>query len=218
MKYAEILEEEPVYDPTEMPKGPTIGELFFSEDTLEREYIFIKELQLSDRQFYVFIQDDHSSVVIGEGGNRRIDNKPGIFIDGQLTLKHSLDLGQNVDISKLGSMVVQVDLVKINSRRDMAGDIRTAMGLGFELYHSVIEKGFTLISDTLQYRGGKALWKKIAPLSSLSGFAVYILKNGEFISDDSGHAIPYTGSNIPDSAIWSENEENKHVLLVAKKL
>jgi hypothetical protein len=216
MKFREIMQEDPVYDASELPKSPIVGNFFYSENTLQDEFIYLTEVSLDNKIFHVFMGDDKSSVVIGEPGNRMGDQKPGIFIDGQLILKHSLDLGGNSPKLLSGGKVLQVDLVKINQRTEI-GNIKTRQGLGYNLYKSVVEAGYTLVSDTLQYRGGKALWKKIAPMSKHDGFQVFILSNGEFISDESGEALAYDGDNIPDDQIWSQDATNKHVLLVARK-
>lgn len=91
-------------------------------------------------------------------------------------------------------------------------------GLATYIYSTLIHKvGLTLISDHEHYKGGQALWKKVA--CCLDDVAVYIFdsESHEFIMDNSERLI-YNGSNIDDDSIWSihPNEDKIHIVLVAE--
>lgn len=212
MKYVEIMDEDPVYDGSEMPQAVT-GEFFLSLNTLQDEFLQMEEFNIFGRNFVSVMHDEQDYAVLGEIGNRSVDQKPGIFIDCQLTFKRKVD---DEFAKAFGDKeTLQVDLVTVNARPGF--DIERRRGLGYYLYRSIIREGITLVGDYLQYKGGRALWIKIANLSANDGFSVFVFKNGDFMKDSNGQPIKYDGANIPDEEIWSVDETNKRVLLVARK-
>lgn len=212
MRYHEI-KESPIYDPNEMSKPPQVGELFLSVNTLKDEYTEITQIDMNGQSFMSVIHDDGDYAVMGAIGTRSGDNAQGIFIDCQISFKPGVDASYS---SSFGAATTkQVDLVQIYARPALA--MSTRRGVGYQLYKSIVMSGTTLVSDYLQYRGGKELWLKVARMSKHDGFSVFVFKDSGMISDTSGIPIKYDGTNIPDSDIWSSDGVHKQVLLVAKK-
>lgn len=67
-----------------------------------------------------------------------------------------------------------------------------------------IAKHSIIVSDNLQYEGGKALWKKLAKIkpNNIKCLVYSEKENGRVFEDENG-IIDYNGSNIDDSEIWT---------------
>ena len=67
-----------------------------------------------------------------------------------------------------------------------------------------IAKHSIIVSDNLQYEGGKALWKKLAKIkpNNIKCLVYSEKENGRVFEDEKG-IIDYNGSNIDDSEIWT---------------
>jgi hypothetical protein len=174
---------------------------FMSNSALEsRKYQLIAKKENTE----VYLEDGNDTAIIGTRGVRH-DGEDGIHVVGQLLFKLRLHLGSK-EKQTFGPNVLQVDLVNVAKKIKM-------QGLGTFLYHSLVAKGYTIISDNRQYEGGQALWKKIAR-SHASNEMVLLLDHGQLIMKD-GQPVQYDGENVPDDDIWSETDKLKeYVLLV----
>jgi len=184
-------------------EGP-MEPFFSSNDALkERGY----KLVAKRGDVEVQLTNDLETAIIGTR-QKRHDGTDGIMIFGQLLFKLTLKIG--ADVKPLMDKILQVDLVEVARQNKFEG-------LGTFLYSSLVQDGYTIISDTLQYEGGYKLWKKIAR-SHLANEAVYILDHGHLILDKDGKPVLYDGENVPEEEIWSDNSDlKKFVLLVYTK-
>jgi len=215
MKLHELLKEMPRLTNKELDDvSPEDG-----EPAEPMEPFFVTDKTIKDRGYdvigkrenvVVLLKNDHETALIGTKQERH-DGEPGVLVYGQVMFKLGLKLGPGVDTKQfLNQKVLQVDIVEVVRKAKFEG-------LGTFLYSCLVQKGFTVISDTLQFKGGKALWKKIAR-SHLSNEMVMIMDHGDIKMTDDGKPIAYDGSNIPDSDIWSEAKgEKDYVLLVYTK-
>lgn len=101
-------------------------------------------------------------------------------------------------------------------------DAIKARGIGSQFYFALAQYGFVIISDNFQYLGGKALWKKIASKSTSEKCSVYVIDEGEPVTDEDDNLIEYNGSNLDDDELWATtdvpiNDRKKYVLFVLKK-
>ena len=174
---------------------------------------FITDGNLKKRSFRQIAEHDGIVVLLREGdiayvGTREVrrDGKSGIKIFGFLEFKSKLNLGYIPHINS--NKLVQVSLVEVDKTIKLSG-------LGSFLYSSMVQAGYSVVSDNLQFLGGQAVWKKIAR-DHLPNEAVYVIDHGNLMTDDSGKPIEYDGSNIPDNVIWDLDEEGtkEFVLLV----
>jgi hypothetical protein len=173
---------------------------FMSNSALEnRKYKLIARQDDTE----VYLEDGNDTAIIGTRGVRH-DGEDGIHVVGQLLFKLSLKLGSK-ERQEFGPNVLQVDLVNVAKKIKM-------QGLGTFLYHSLVAKGYTIISDNKQYEGGQALWKKIAR-SHASNEMVLLLDHGQLVMKD-GKPIEYDGTNVPDDEIWSETDQLKKFMLL----
>ena len=92
-------------------------------------------------------------------------------------------------------------------------------------YSSLVQGGYTIVSDNIKFIGGKALWKKIAR-TKLPNEVLYISHRNNFLLNDNGNPIDYNGINIEDSKIWGKDnyfggkndiDHNEVVLIYMKK-
>lgn len=84
------------------------------------------------------------------------------------------------------------------------------------LYVLLARYKYTIVSDFVQYNGGKALWKQLASESSVRQFVVRIWSDEteDWLRDSSGDVVKYKGDNIPDSEIWHKDTTQSTTLLV----
>lgn len=79
-----------------------------------------------------------------------------------------------------------------------------------------IAKHSIIVSDNLQYVGGKALWKKLAKTkpNNIKCLVYSEKENGKVFENENG-IINYNGSNINDSEIWSS--KNTRLMLIPEE-
>lgn len=200
----------------EMPRRNR-GELSADDDEKGKIEPFFASQKMMDERGYktiakrdnveVVLKDDLSIAMIGTRF-KRFDGQEGILIFGQLIFKDRLKI--DAKDSRLMNKVLQVSVVEVVRESKMKN-------LGSFLYSSLVQEGYTILSDNLQYEGGYQLWKKLAR-SHLPNEVVYIMDHGRLMLDDKGQPVEYDGTNIPDEKIWSENDNLKnYVLLVYTK-
>lgn len=201
-----LLKEMPRRNNSEMEDSiadETVEPFYTTQRTLnERKYKVIAKRGNVE----VILKDDLTTAMVGSR-QKRHDGEDGVLIYGQLMFKDKLKIG--ADVKPLINKVLQVDIVEVARQNKFEG-------LGSFLYSSLVQDGYTIISDTLHYKGGYKLWKKLAR-SHLSNEAVYILDHGHLLMDGD-KPIEYDGNNIPEDQIWSDGSDlKKFVLLVYTK-
>lgn len=162
--------------------------------------------EIAEQDGIVVMLREKEIAYVGTKGVRPQDKTPGLKIFGFIEFKPKLNLGYTpgIDTSKL----YQVSLVEVDKTIKLAG-------LGTFLYSSLVQAGYTVVSDNLQFLGGQQVWKKIARMHAPNE-AVYIIDHGDLKTNGNGMPIEYDGSNIPDDEIWDDTDEatKEHVLLV----
>lgn len=205
MKFAELFET-PTFMDREWKQINAKVEVM-SVNTLDRNYDLLGHTTVGDDKVVAAIKKDHTSAIIGRVNNRD-DGVKAVEIIVSLTFHE--DDSDSPGVEKLNNPL-HVDSVYSVSEKNGAG-------YGYFLYKALLDAGFTLVSDNVQYLGGKALWMKIVRRAARDDHSVYILQNGELIKDENGRPIVYDGTNIPDDVIWSTKKTSKehyYTLLVA---
>lgn len=213
MKLQTLLEM-PDFIDKEMPTIDTSTVNFYSKDTIDREFELVGTSKIDDIEYWIILKKDKSFASIGRAAYRKEDDKAGIQLIGKLDFKDVPDFSFN-KLIKINEKVLQVDSVEIYSKDKFKG-------IGYLLYLSLVQYGYILVSDHVQYIGGKKLWEKIAKLSSAKDYSVYIVNNGDPILDSGGELLKYNGTNLADDKIWAKPTTNitdskRYVLLVMKK-
>ena len=206
MKFSELFEMS-TYIPRELPVSD-VKLYVVSADTLDREFTTLGVQRRGDANFAVALKKDYKIAIIGRMIKREADNK--FAIEVMVTMKFHI----NPDLGEAGSNGLQIDIVE--SIEETKG-----FGLGYNLYKTLLNNGYTLVSDNVQYIGGRELWKKIVRYSAKENHNVFIMRYGKYLRDDNEQVIRYDGSNIPDSEIWStdkKSEKHYYTLLVAKNI
>lgn len=192
---------------------PRLTRKEMDDDMVKMTPFFITDERLSERYNKIAAQDNvevylHKkleSAMLGVRGPRR-DSKSGILIYGDLHFKASPNLGFPIDRAVIHTQkILQVELVNV---------VRTDQfrGLGTFLYSSLVQAGFTVISDNHQFIGGKELWQKIGR-THLANETVFVIDKG-VVKTENERPIEYDGTNIPEEDIWSDDEQHAHVLFV----
>lgn len=90
-------------------------------------------------------------------------------------------------------------------------------GIASYMYALVAKKGFTVLSDRVQYLGGYKLWNKMTAEAHLNDYSITIWneKTG-YLKDENG-ILEYNSKNIEESIIWKPTTIGQQTLLVLKE-
>lgn len=204
MKFKELFEM-PEYIDKELPKPQHLMHAI-SVDSLDREYDLLGHHESGEVKIVSAIKKDLSSALIGNVITRD-DGKRAIKVVVTIDF-HTEQLPRGIS----NGTAIQVDTV-------LAIDGMSGFGYGYTLYKDILKAGYAVVSDNVQYIGGKQLWMKIVRRSALDGHYVFIWQDGKPLTDKDGHVVRYNGSNIPDNEIWGKpgSLQHHHTLLVAKE-
>ena len=88
-------------------------------------------------------------------------------------------------------------------------------GIASFMYALLVRCGYTVISDKVQYLGGKELWKKMAKEAHLNDYTITIYnEDAGYIKDQQGYVLQYNASNIDDSIIWKPTSIGQKAVLI----
>ena len=89
-------------------------------------------------------------------------------------------------------------------------------GLAANMYAALIQQGYIVVSDSIQYLGGKLLWQKIAR-EAQDRYSVYVFDRevNDYLRDESGQPIKYNSRNINDDVIWKPGKPGQRLVLLA---
>lgn len=141
------LYEQPDYVDKEASFPISSNFMSISQDTLKREFKEIARLTLSTVNYVFAIERNFGYAIVGilpENQNERIR------LAGQLEFKDAPDISSE-KVLPFKDHILQVDGVQMYDKEKFRG-------LGHRLYCELANSGFNIISDNLQYKGGKALW------------------------------------------------------------
>lgn len=192
MKFNQLFEM-PTFINKELPIDDVPVEIM-SVDTLDREYDLLSSIDVNGGKAVGAIKKNHKSAIIGRVVQRE-DGKKAIRLAATLTFHETPSLGE------VKGNVLQVDTI-------VAHDELRGAGFGYTLYKMLLNAGFILASDNVQYIGGQQLWRKIIRNAIHDGHHVRVLVDGKLYRDENGQVVVYDGKNIPDDVIWSENKKS----------
>jgi len=89
-------------------------------------------------------------------------------------------------------------------------------GLGTKVYHTILNQGFSIVSDEFHKIGGKALWKSIIRKALSWDAYVYLMRNGEVIREN-GEPVLVT-PEMDETKIWSTDVNTVLLFLTKHKL
>ncbi len=103
---------------------------------------------------------------------------------------------------------------------DLAKEFRGEM-VSKTIYNLLANMGHTVVSDTVQYTGGRKIWEDIAksaPKNKLK-VKIYNILTKTFLSDDNGNPIEFDGFNIDHNEIWTKmpNTKGQTIVLTLSK-
>lgn len=204
-----LLTEVPAYDDREMPPHPEQLTHFYSDDTLTAEWILFHQY---DDHFELYMHKNHTVAFIGKRGVRQPRMVSGIHAYITAEFKHPQDLSStNPGLQLPGAL--QIDVVEAHN------DASKRFGLGTRLYWGIAEAGITVISDTKQYKGGRALWLKLAKDQG-SKFIVNVIRDGHPVMNEAGNKpLVWDGTNIDETELWNPSVKSIqfHTLFVLRK-
>lgn len=166
---------------------------------LRREYDELGRLETAFGDVYFWLSKGKSRA--------RITVNAGVTPDRQKTIgavtfhKH----GSGLPVQK----ELQVHLVSVDK------EYRNE-NLAMALYVLLARYGFSVVSDFEQANGGKFLWKKLVRESDARQFSVRVWddETQDWVKDESGLPLRFTGDNLPDEAIWDKIDTSKPTTLL----
>ena len=175
---------------------------------------FITDERMQERCTVIARKDNVVVAIAKDLGNAmlgvttaRHDGKTGVMSYGNIIFKGQYKLGTAANSIQLQSQqVLQISVVTVIKDDKFKG-------LGSFMYSSLVQAGFTIISDNQHFVGGKELWKKLSR-SHLANEVVYLINRGAVVLDEAGKPLEYNGTNLPDDKIWSSDEQLKYILFV----
>lgn len=212
MRFSELFET-PTYQATELPISDFEINII-SKDTLDRDYDLLGELRDNVLEHTIgAIKKDKTLAIIGPVKKRR-DGKISVEIHSEIKFHARPELGNASAGNDLAENAIQVDTV-------LSIESQKGRGNAYKLYKMLLNHGYTVVSDNIQYVGGRKLWEKILRQSFLENHNVFILQNGRYLRDANGAPLVYDGVNISADDIWStdkKSEPHYYTLLVAKNI
>lgn len=208
MKFTDLFEM-PTFINKELPVADVKVNVM-SVATLDREYTLLGQTDDGDMKIVAALNKNRKSAIIGQAVIRD-DAIKAVHVVCTITFHKYNKADAKVNLG-VAADALQVDTV-------VATDSTRGAGYGYMLYKFLLNAGHTVVSDNIQYIGGKELWKKIVRRAARDSHTVHILQNGKYLAGADGKPIAYDGSNIPDEVIWSEvkkSEQHYYTLLVAK--
>ena len=206
MKFKDIFEM-PTFRNKELPVTDFKVHVV-SVDTLDRDYKLLGTVQAGNKKIIAGFKRDRSIAIIGPAVVRN-DGKASIEVVAQIEFHPGAVEGEAG-----GRASLQISLVE-------ALDNLRGFGYGYQLYKMLLNNGYTIVSDNVQYVGGKELWLKIVRKSATELHNVFITEYGKYIRDEAGNPIAFDGANISPEDIWStdtKSEKHFYTLLVAKNI
>ena len=193
----------PYLNQGEMPVPILHNDGSISVNTLTREFSLIFSINLIDFGIIDFYFDDHNVRLIGldstVGDSSRV--KP-IF---------------SLYFKSIAQSVIETNTIQVNNVY-LDRDLRSKQ-IASQVYFQLAKLGYTIISDTVQFKTAQGLWKKLASESSKHGCVVYAADTDcGLFKDADGNEIVYNGTNIKDHEIWTSGSDfdgNYRVLILS---
>jgi hypothetical protein len=169
-----------------------------SKSALVRSYTYIGAV-LSEIQIYE--KNDWSAFVVGV-----VDDSGNLIHFLDIQLDHKL---YPVEPTQLRPNYRQIGMTMISKNIAQQGITKA-------VYQYLVER-FDMVSDRVQYLGGKRLWQSLAKNSIAN---IYVFDGGvnDYIRDSGGNIVKYDGVNIDESVIWGETMAHQNRILVASQL
>lgn len=194
----------PFLHPGEMTKPTYHNDASISAKTLNREFVNLFSINLASFGLIEFYMDRDNIRLVG------IDAADSNF---RVSLLYSLYFKETcTNIPEfIKQKCIQVNNVYLNK------EIRSKQ-IASQVYFQLAKKGYSIISDTVQFETAQGLWKKLASESNKHGCVVYAADTDYGIFKDSdGKPIAYNGTNIKDHEIWTTGSDfngNYRVLIL----
>lgn len=166
-----------------------------SKNALERAYDYFGAVF---QEILIYQKKDGSAIVVG-------------MLDDNGNLIHFLDIQTDdkaypVEPTQLSPNCKQIGLVLISKNAAQQGITRAV--------YQLLASKYDLVSDKVQYRGGKRLWMSLAS-HNISNIYVFDGNVHDYVRDSSGNIIKYNASNIEEAFIWGTSIEHQNRILVA---
>ncbi|EGM6703838.1 hypothetical protein IIK97_004072 [Salmonella enterica subsp. enterica serovar Nigeria] len=192
----------------------------YSANTIIREYRKIGETSIKERGVDILLHNDGDQAVAIYAEPEDIDGQLRHIVLSQVDMKTRRSTDENETIMAVidyyESQLVSGEPVQVEGVTTLKH--QRGASLATSLYEAIVKQGIILVSDNVQFPGGKALWQRIARYSR--DVAVFVLDpQARAFWPYDGDRVKYDGLSIPEDQIWSlaPDESRKGVVLVAEQ-
>lgn len=203
MRFRDIMNEESYLH--DQDAAIWTSDAFLSDDALKRSFTHLGALLQLNQEFDFWLKNSKVLAVITSRAKNDVNEDSNLIVV-------NLEFQKPAGLPVLNE--IQVSTVKCLDRFE-------SKGLAAALYIVLAKCGYTVVSDFTQYRGGKALWKKLARQSQARNYVIRVWDDNarDWFKSDDGEAIRYNAHNLADDAIWHSIEAlyNPTTLLVLSK-
>lgn len=114
--------------------------------------------------------------------------------DSIVTIVGRLILGNNPFVNILPHKTIVEHIITID-------DGYKGQGIGAEVYKSLIDNGFTIVSDSVHFEDAFWFWKKLIKTAPKLGIKVYLIKDNSLVRNRDGN-LKFITTRTPESLIW----------------
>lgn len=209
-----------------------LRELFEAPELRNRTIDAVEEKWINREDTFIsFNAADRSYYALKENSKFKTENEQPVKI--LMTKKHYMSIAAIPKFNKatqedallLLSKIMFKDHISINLPKELKNVLQVDKvvtvkryqdtGLASYMYALIAKNGFTIVSDTVQYLGGKQLWKRMARLAHLNDYKINIWdQRTGYVKDENGNILEHNISNIDDAIIWKENSIGQQTVLI----
>lgn len=196
MKLKDLITEMPWHKQQELKlDGIPAEDQSYSVEEFQMMFDILVNRPVGQQHILVGLAKDQSKCIAGIIDGESLYTRCLLEFQG-ITFEHNID-----------GPCLQVDTVQAEANQQ-------GTGFGYEIYKALLNAGYALISDYVQYTGGRKLWEKIIKRAGQDGHYVLVMRNGEILTQKNGVPIKFNGNNIPLEDVWGERDR-QDTLLVA---
>ena len=178
----------------------------YSLQSLYRDFIIIGELELVSTVYTVLFHRSFKFTIVVDmtSTNQPLRRKPILKLDFKDAVQINCMLPfQPINILQVDSVATRYPLQSIE--------------IASTVYKMLVNNGYILLSDNLQFDPGANLWKKLARECGDSYKVLVIDSETGAWRDGDGRLTYYDGTNIQDDALWSLDTERQPTIFALIK-
>lgn len=178
----------------------------YSLQSLIRDFILLGELELDNSTYSVLLHNSFKFTIVVDikSTNQPLRRKPILKLDFKDSVQVNCMMPfQPINILQVDSVATKYPLQSIE--------------IASNVYKMLVNNGYKLLSDNLQFDPGANLWKKLARECGNDYKVLVIDSDTGAWRDSEGKLKHYDGYNIPDDDLWTLDMTKQSVIFALIK-